>query len=879
MSRKKKTSEYNLFEEYEKENEGNLFAETVVQAVNESSKDAKIKKSNKIEDFGEKIGGARKDLYAAYFDLMKLALETEAERVPLSKSFPAPNYKKLLETGMTSWKVDTVRALRDTIPNKPKKYSWRLREWAEEMTVLRDMAVSVLEDKWTEEEFSSELEKFKKQESEYSRSLWNYKSIAQKIEDYMLIYKVMGHEKDCSALVLAKLDSYDYRYDEENPIELREMHGESRYKILGYGATKYDALDRYKMRDRTQEKTPRDKKNPFKVYSWRYSDYYFIGCKVGKEYVEIQSPFENSDEAHAYLDSHLEELEEKLEKYRTIPYERETENTPRTGILKREGDVTPEQFQETFGFRGVEFGEWVENKNRQENLNKAYDALTDMAEVLNLPPRAMSLNGTLGLAFGARGRGGSNAPLAHYEPVKVVINLTRNKGAGSLAHEWFHAVDNYFGRKEKTEVTSMLTHNENQITPKKVSAEVMEGFRLVQSVIKNSDMVRRYQILDRRRNKEYWTLPEEMAARSFEVYLKSKLEEKGIRNDYLVNYRSEESWDKATTERSYKMENTYPYPTAAEMEDIKSAYEYLFDSIRFKAHDKNCELYSAAIADVSEKIRETRLMSETELTLEQLALQKMSEEVFGIKLKYIEGVPEIHGRYDSDNDIMYINGNAETKLEWAFWHETFHLLKKHEPELYEDISKYVERHEFFGSQQIEEYKKAVKQPTLSESEVVEEMLADAFADMKTGRRIVEKMSEEKPSVAQKFLAFTKKLVEGVKKFFKSEEVKEKYPEVALTSGQFKNFVERIEENVISLPKGKEKNSLGYKILKTNYVKHSPYKFLPKKQKKFDEETARKLAEQYPEEKVQQVIQELSPLGVHNKAYGAEIMREVRTGGR
>ena len=65
MSRKKKALEYNLFEEYEKMEEGNLFAETVVKAVTESAKDAKIKKSNKIEDFGEKIGGARKDLYAA----------------------------------------------------------------------------------------------------------------------------------------------------------------------------------------------------------------------------------------------------------------------------------------------------------------------------------------------------------------------------------------------------------------------------------------------------------------------------------------------------------------------------------------------------------------------------------------------------------------------------------------------------------------------------------------------------------------------------------------------------------------------------------------------------------------------------------------------
>ena len=82
----------------------------------------------------------------------------------------------------------------------------------------------------------------------------------------------------------------------------------------------------------------------------------FIGCKVGKKYVEIQSPFEKVKEASAHLNAHLEELEDKPEKYREIPYEREAQNTPRTGELERTSDVTPEQFQETFGFRGVEFG-------------------------------------------------------------------------------------------------------------------------------------------------------------------------------------------------------------------------------------------------------------------------------------------------------------------------------------------------------------------------------------------------------------------------------------------------------------------------------------------------------------------------------------------
>ena len=68
------------------------------------------------------------------------------------------NYRKLLENVVESWKVDAVRALRDAIPLKPKKYSWLIVEWADKVSVLRDMSVDVLENKWMAEEFSAELE-------------------------------------------------------------------------------------------------------------------------------------------------------------------------------------------------------------------------------------------------------------------------------------------------------------------------------------------------------------------------------------------------------------------------------------------------------------------------------------------------------------------------------------------------------------------------------------------------------------------------------------------------------------------------------------------------------------------------------------------------
>ena len=876
MSKKKKTVEYDLFADFGAVDVENIVTGAVVKAAEDARNQEPVKKPQRIEDFGEKIGGARKDLYAAYCDLIKVAIEREVENVPLSKSFPAPNYKKLLESGVESWKVDAVRALRDAIPSKPRKYSWLIREWSEKVSVLRDMSVRVLENKWTAEEFTAELEKMKSRDSEYSHILQDSKAIAQRVADSMLIYKIAGHDHGCTALAFEELGKYDYGYSEERKIELREMHGAYRYRVLGYGATKSDAIERYKNLNRHQEKTPRTKKNPFKIYSWRYSNYYFIGCKVGKEYVELQSPFEKVEEASAYLYSHLAELEEKLAKYREIPYEREAENIPRTGELKRTGDVTPEQFQETFGFRGVEFGTWVENKSRQENLNNAYDALIDMAETLNLPPRALSLNGSLGLAFGARGRGGKNAPLAHYEPVKIVINLTKNKGAGSLGHEWFHSLDNYLGKRTTPTATSMMTHNFDKVGQQNISPEIIDGFQFVSNVINQSGLGERCKNLDKRREKEYWTLPEEIMARAFEVYLKEKLKERGIQNDYLVNYRSEESWTKAT-ENGFQMENTYPYPSATEIADIRAAFDYLFDSIRFKSHDENYELYSAATVDIRECMKNSRLLFDRELTHEQKTLQKMSEEVFGIDVKYFEGALELHGRYDEDRDILYLNGKSETSLDWAFWHEAFQVMKKHEPELYEDILAHVERHEVFSSQQIENYRQAVKQPKMSKSKAMEEMLADAFADMKTGRRVIEKISAENRSLADRFAVFTQKLLDGVKRFFKSKEVREKYPSVALTNKQFKDFVARIDENVCSMQSGKVVGSRGYKIL--TVAPHSPYEYAPTKQKRFDVESAKELSKKYSTEVVQQVIQDLSPLGCKNKNYGKEIVQEVRSCGR
>ena len=70
-----------------------------------------------------------------------------------------------------------------------------------------------------------------------------------------------------------------------------------------------------------------------------------------------------------------------------------------------------------------------------------------MSDEILLCLQSLGLNGELSLAFGARGQGLSGAR-AHYERDYGVINLTKMSGAGSLGHEWFHALDHYFARQD-----------------------------------------------------------------------------------------------------------------------------------------------------------------------------------------------------------------------------------------------------------------------------------------------------------------------------------------------------------------------------------------------------------------------------------------------
>jgi len=192
-----------------------------------------------------------------------------------------------------------------------------------------------------------------------------------------------------------------------------------------------------------------DKKGwPAKQESWQRS--YRIEEKDG-EFRLIKNKRYTPESIHKSKDDAIEAARALTKKSKDDKFkepETPVENSRRLGDDSRGGrNVSSKELQERFGLKAINFGNWMSKpaaaKERQGHVNSAYDALSDLAITLNLPDKAMSFDGQLGLAIGAQGAGGRNA--AHFVAGVNEINLTRTSGAGSLAHEWAHMLDHYFG--------------------------------------------------------------------------------------------------------------------------------------------------------------------------------------------------------------------------------------------------------------------------------------------------------------------------------------------------------------------------------------------------------------------------------------------------
>ncbi|HIG9227616.1 TPA: LPD38 domain-containing protein [Escherichia coli] len=548
----------------------------------------------KIEDFGEEIKGAAKHRYAQLAETLGKTLEDrDYFTQPLSKVFPKPDYAKLANEGADADTLAMIALYRSDIPAKTKLNAVK---WVESVKSIRTSVAGMLEGKVTAGRLAEWMEG--RMPSRYADTWQLLRTLPPSQMDKASAYRVVsgvyqaagGKRYDPSQKL------YSLRNKDNKGSNL--FFSESRDELLTK-AKAWFAEQEEKSRAKGDEKTAPspDDKISFDVYRNTRSGDIFIA--YGKNKMRVRGGFKSASDARKYIDSHRDELVRHVKEMREISREeqRNATNRDRTGPERRKGDVSPEQFSDAFGFRGVQFGNYVEGPRRQADLNRAYDSLHDLADVLNVPTKALSLNGRLGLAFGARGKGKA---AAHYEPGEVAINLTKGNGPGALAHEWFHSLDNYFGRYDVS-TDGKITSGGDYMTEAQragrvfkdgryvdaeypVRQEVYDAFKGVMKAINSSDMPRRSALLDEVRSKPYWSTDVEMAARAFERYVQDKARTAGVENDYLVNIRKAPE---------HNTDNTWAYPTNAELDGgIRDAFDHLFSTLKTRETDKGVAFYS-----------------------------------------------------------------------------------------------------------------------------------------------------------------------------------------------------------------------------------------------------------------------------------------------
>lgn len=623
----------------------------------------------RIEDTGEKIGGARKDIIRKYADKINLSAQT------FSKMFPKPDIKALVEAGVQIKDAAAVKAMYDIA-----KAEYKRRKSTANSVFFAMYAKQVLSG-----DRSKELVYNGVVFTEYGKEI-----ITANEKAYAALYERLGLE-------YSDIDLYDFRIIPRSGFDTRIINfnelnrqnqelSKRRGKNVKYldgdkvnfvigpyhraenqFETIEDAIDAFVERVKKETKLDAPKYSP-SIY-WKkkdgYTDYSttWVGTKIkGFGLVDVKS-FKNSSEARKWLAEHQEDFQqmsaaeesrlneekkegvasytqiiekevnafvvkikvrgigqpievkrfpiegERYSRERSLNYKKMMDESSqwakseeckqisdeiaqnalsakkgkvkiktetdkmreRVGEDYRSGrDITTNELLDTFGFRAIEFGNYVSQKERQSFLNNIYDSLMDMSKILGISPKGLSLGGKLAIAYGARGK---SAASGHYEPYKNVINVTKTSGNGVFAHEWMHALDYYFSNFNPENIYSSAPHATSGEYKSDIRDEVKSSFDNLMSVIKASDYYKREVALN-----EYYSSDTELAARALQDYIIRKLEEKGQVNDFLSNHITPEEWSGS--------EKTYPFPSGKEVESIGEAFNNLFDTIEEKVDEE-----------------------------------------------------------------------------------------------------------------------------------------------------------------------------------------------------------------------------------------------------------------------------------------------------
>lgn len=498
--------------------------------------------ANKIQDFGAKIGGARKDLYAEAREFAETYaaaanVETLKKCSSMSALVKLPRLAALVKEGAVSAEAArAVLVLYRTIKRKPSTSAWRISYWAQETApILRNIAALL-----QGAEVSAEMKENAEFEvltaanwplSDFSFSVYSCDSVSA--HSFAATYEKVG--------------------------TTRIFKGS---RLVGRVTCAAEAA---KMIAEFIEKDSAARADGPKLEASRNRARVWYIHPAGKKEISIRTleGVKDIDEVRRIMREDRAALVAEYRALLSVPELRRDWNRPRVGTDWRKGqDATPDYFAQVLPFRGVEFGNWVTQAERASLLNSAFDGFHDLAQLFGLRAVDMTLNGALAFAFASRGK---SRAMAHYEPTRRVINLTKKNGAGCMAHEWFHALDNWAEYSEERSGFATETY-------KGETAAEIAGAKII-SKIRDTEFFRRSNNLALYKG-TYWVEAKELAARAFEGVCAFLLRVNGVCSDFLVNCLS---MDEFTQKDAAHRSNFYPYPTEAEAATLAP---YYFDFFR-----------------------------------------------------------------------------------------------------------------------------------------------------------------------------------------------------------------------------------------------------------------------------------------------------------
>lgn len=429
-----------------------------------------------IQDFGEKIGGAKKDLWKerglSIEDLIDMNDAEKSKLITKDNIWKKPNYQEMVENGLPIRVAYFIKTIRDAIPTKPtflrygldnEEVENRLEDYINFVSDLRDSAMDLSTENDVLNFYDKCISKYIIRKNSYSyyvefipsaKEFMNNKLLnTSHIKDFHKIDREIKTKQFCytdDEKVLANFNVF--MYDKNNVSFEKDSNGKNYIKLTsGYGI--------YFLYPEGELSNPDN---------WEDNTIFIL---QGRHI--IKNNLKSIDAAEKYILENYKNVNKtnrkQTRKKRFVP--KQLEHITRNGEDYRNNkDITGTDMLETFNFRGGEFGNWLSDNDRQQSLNFGYDALLDLSKALSISPTDISLGGKLSIAFGSRGSGNA---LAHYEPDREVINLTKLKGAGSLAHEWGHALDDIIGKQ--LGLSGFLTENYKFSDPSsEIIKEVLE---------------------------------------------------------------------------------------------------------------------------------------------------------------------------------------------------------------------------------------------------------------------------------------------------------------------------------------------------------------------------------------------------------------------